>query len=68
MYTFGFYWEIRESVEPIAKGEAILTYLRKVAEEHGLLEALIKSENSSWGPFGPQLCLSCPSSALLNLT
>ena len=33
MYTFGFHWKPWESAEPIAKGEAILTYLREAAEE-----------------------------------
>ena len=40
MYTFGFYWKVWESAEPIAKGEDILTYLREAAEEHGLVEKI----------------------------
>ena len=40
MYTFGFHWKPWESAEPIAKGEAILTYLREAAEEHGLMEKI----------------------------
>ena len=40
MYTFGFYWKPWESVEPIAKGEAILAYLEEAAEEQGLVEKI----------------------------
>ena len=40
MYTFGFYWKVWESAEPIAKGEDILTYLREAAKEHGLVEKI----------------------------